>query len=62
MTADRDPFAGFPLGQRIVERAAACGIALDERGAAGLATHAREVLRTNPLVHLTSITEPAKPA
>jgi len=62
MDAERqdDPFEGFPLERRIVERAAANGITLAAENAAGLAEHARAVLRTNPLVHLTSITTPAE--
>ena len=55
-----DPFDGFPLEQRIVERAGASGITLTPENAAGLAEHAREVLRINPLVQLTSITTPAE--
>jgi len=51
-----DPFHGFPLERRIVKRAAACGITLAPPSAAGLAEHARAVLRINPIVHLTSIT------
>ncbi len=53
-----DPFDGFPMEERIVRRAAGSGITLAPEIAAGLATHAREVLRINPLVHLTSITAP----
>lgn len=56
----KDPFDGFPLEQRIVERAAACGIALAPQSASGLAEHAREVLLINPLVQLTAITTPAE--
>jgi len=56
----KDPFDGFPLEQRIVERAAACGITLAPQSAAGLAEHSREVLLTNPLVQLTSITTPVE--
>lgn len=53
-----DPFGGFPLAQRIVKRAAACGITLEQQTAADLAQHAYEVLRINPIVQLTSITTP----
>ena len=35
-----DPFEGFPLEQKIVERAAACRIALLPEAAAGLAGRA----------------------
>ena len=38
----QDAFDGFPLEQRIVERAATCGITLTAETAAGLAAHGFE--------------------
>lgn len=54
-----DPFAGFPLEAAISKRAAEAGIDLGER-AAGLAVHARAVLRADPRLHLTAVTDPAE--
>ena len=43
-----DPFDGFPMEQRMINRAKGSGINLAPEIAAGLAEHAREVLRINP--------------
>lgn len=58
-----DPFSvvpGFELESRIRSRAAGCGLELDDASVAGLAHHARAVLRENEPLHLTSIAEPAE--
>ena len=47
-----------PLETAIQGRAAACGLELDQRTAGALASHMRAVLEHNPVLHLTSITEP----
>ena len=48
------------MEQRMINRAKGSGINLAPEIAAGLAEHAREVLRMNPLVHLTSIIAPTQ--
>jgi 16S rRNA (guanine527-N7)-methyltransferase len=53
-----DPFRGFELEARILARAAECEIDLSPALAAALALHAREVLRENARLKLTSIVEP----
>lgn len=58
-----DPFAadgGLDLETSIVERARACGIEPTPAAVAGLATHARWVLRKNAELKLTAITAPAE--
>jgi 16S rRNA (guanine527-N7)-methyltransferase len=59
MSSFDDPFAGFPLEAAISKRGAAAGIDLGDR-AAGLAAHARAVLRADPRLHLTAVTDPAQ--
>ena len=53
-----DPFAGFPLQERIFAAARKHGLQLDDETLVFLAEHARAVLRENALLHLTTITEP----
>lgn len=53
-----DLFAGPDLEERILARAAACGLALDRPAASGLAAHARAVLSAPSELHLTAITDP----
>lgn len=55
-----DPFGDYPLEQRIVERAGEVGLTLSAESASRLATHARTVMRVNPVLQLTAITEAAE--
>ncbi|MCP3982656.1 MAG: hypothetical protein GY716_25475 [bacterium] len=58
MSAGADPFSGFELERRIVERASRCSLTLHPSQVDAIASHARAVLSENPLLHLTSITDP----
>lgn len=53
-------FHGFPLEQRIAERGEACGIHLEPRAVSDLAAHARLVLASNAMLHLTTVVEPSE--
>jgi 16S rRNA (guanine527-N7)-methyltransferase len=55
-----DPFEGYPLERRIVERAGQAGLAITAEAATRLATHARTVMQVNPILQLTAITDPAE--
>lgn len=55
-----DPFRSFDLDGRIRERAASCGLVLDDASVGALALHAREVLRANAQRSLTAIVDPAE--
>jgi len=55
-----DPFGGYPLERQIVERAEQCGLSLSPESAERLASHARTVMRVNPVLQLTAITDPAE--
>ena len=46
------------LQEAIAQRASRSGLDLPDSGIAGLATHARQVLKSNERYHLTTITEP----
>jgi 16S rRNA G527 N7-methylase RsmG len=51
-------FEGFPLAERITDRARASGLELPTGAETTLANHALRVVRANAQLHLTTITEP----
>ena len=53
-----DPFAGFELESRIVERGRQAGLRLSDEASRVIAAHARAVLENNVALKLTTITEP----
>lgn len=54
-----DPFAGFPLQERVLAAARKHGLQLNDETMNFLAEHARAVLAENDLLHLTTITDPS---
>ncbi|MBZ5639723.1 MAG: class I SAM-dependent methyltransferase [Acidobacteriia bacterium] len=52
-------FDGFPLEEAIAARAAVVGIVLPPPSVAGLAAHARAVMRESRRLHLTAVLDPA---